>query len=150
MTAAEAVFFMRPNRIERTFSRFLGLLVGRFGLGLGHHYVLEVRGRKTGRLYSTPVNLFEFAGRRYLVFPRGRTQWVRNAQASGRVTLTKGRYSADFTVQPIPDQQKPELLKEYLRRFKAYVQRCFPIGPDAQPAEFVAIANRYPVFELLA
>jgi len=53
----ETHFFMRPNVVERTFSRFFGFLVGTLGLGLSHHYLLEVRGRRSGRLYSTPVNL---------------------------------------------------------------------------------------------
>src|SRR5438876_12206157 len=50
-------FFIRPNVVERTFSRLFGFLVGTLGLGLSHHYLLEVRGRRSGRLYSTPVNL---------------------------------------------------------------------------------------------
>ena len=54
-------------------------------------HVLEVRGRKTGALYSTPVDLLEERGTRYLVAPRGYTQWVRNAEISGEVTLRRGR-----------------------------------------------------------
>jgi len=143
-------FFIRPNVVERTFSRVFGFLVGTFGLGLSHHYLLEVRGRRSGRLYSTPVNLLEQAGRRFLISPRGETQWVRNARVAGAVTLVqRGRRQA-FRLQPVPDEEKPELLKQYLERFRIYVQRCFPVTAGSPAEEFVPIAHRYPVFELIA
>jgi F420H(2)-dependent quinone reductase len=82
----EMVRFDRPSAIERLFNMLFGLLVG-WGLGLPHNYLLQVRGRKSGRLYSTPVNLLSLDGKRFLVAPRGYTQWVRNAQASGTVSL---------------------------------------------------------------
>jgi hypothetical protein len=71
--------FRKPNLFERILNGAFGTLV-RFGLGLRHNYLLEVRGRKTDRVYSTPVDLLEFKERRFLVAPRGRTQWVRNAR----------------------------------------------------------------------
>ena len=146
----ETQFFMRPNVIERAFSRFFGFLVGTLGLGLSHHYLLEVRGRKSGRLYTTPVNLLEQGGRQFLVSPRGETQWVRNARVAGAVTLVqRGRRQA-FHLKPVPHEEKPNLLKVYLERFRLYVQRCFPVTAGAPAEEFVPIANRYPVFELIA
>jgi len=90
MNANSAVSgFRAPTALERTFNRFFGFLVG-LGLGLKHNYLLQVRGRKSGKLYSTPVDLLEMDGRRFLVAPRGRTQWVRNAEAAGEITLKKG------------------------------------------------------------
>ena len=53
--------FQKPSTIEQLFNRVFGLLVG-LGLGLSHNYVLQVRGRKTGRMYSTPVNLLYVYG----------------------------------------------------------------------------------------
>src|SRR5207253_6928782 len=82
--------FHAPSSLERVFNRIYGLLVG-LGLGFSYNYLLEVRGRKSGRTYSTPIDLLELNGKRYLVAPRGRTQWVRNAEAAGEVTLKKGR-----------------------------------------------------------
>jgi hypothetical protein len=50
----------------------------------------------------------------------------------------------------VPEADKPELLRTYLDRFKLTVQRYFPV-PAGSPADaFASIANRYPVFELLA
>jgi hypothetical protein len=75
--------FLEPKPVEKLFNRLFGFLVG-LGFGLEHNYLLQVRGRKSGRVYSTPVNVLDVAGKRYLVAPRGRTQWVRNAEAVGR------------------------------------------------------------------
>jgi deazaflavin-dependent oxidoreductase (nitroreductase family) len=124
------------------------VLVG-LGLGLPHNYLVQVRGRKSGKIYSTPIDLLELEGKRFLVAPRGRTQWVRNAEAAGEVTLKRGRTRLRYRIRPIPDPEKPELLKAYLDRFKTTVQRYFPVPAGSPPQSFVEIAGNYPVFELL-
>ena len=139
--------FLRPTRIERAFNSIFGALV-RIGVGLPHNYVLQVRGRKSGRLYSTPVNLMDVGGALYLVCPRGRSQWVRNAEASGRVTLVRGSFRREFALTAVAAGEKPPLLKSYLDRYKTVVQRYFPV-PAGSPLEaFAAYAARYPVFAL--
>jgi deazaflavin-dependent oxidoreductase (nitroreductase family) len=140
--------YRKPSAAELFFNRFFGLLV-RLGLGLPHNYLVEVRGRRTGKLYSTPIDLLEINGKRFLVAPRGRTQWVRNAEAAGEVTLKKGKTRLRYQIQPIPDSGKPELLKAYLDRFKTTVQRYFPVPAGSPPQAFVEVARNYPVFELL-
>jgi len=142
------VAFRKPSSVEKFFNRAFGLLVG-LGLGLRHNYLLEVRGRKTGRLYSTPVNLLEFRGKRYLVAPRGQTQWARNAQASGEISLKKGTSRRRFRLRAIPNEEKPEVLKAYLDSFTTTVQRYFPIPADSPLEAFAALATEYPAFELL-
>ena len=125
--------FVIPPQSSHCFNRCFGFLVG-LGLGMKHNYLLQVRGRKSGKLYSTPIDLLEFQGKRYLVAPRGRTQWVRNAEAAGEVTLKKGSSRQSYHLRPVADAEKPELLKAYLDSFKTAVQRYFPIaaGSDAQ------------------
>lgn len=140
--------FERPNPIERAFTRAFGFLVG-LGLGLPHNYLLEVRGRKTGRTRATPVDVLDLGGRRFLVAGRGRTQWVLNAEAAGEVTLRKGRVRLKFRLRAVPDSEKPEVLKAYLDRFKLTVRRYFPVAPGTPAQAFVDLAERYPVFELL-
>ena len=140
--------FTSPNAADRFFNRAFGFLV-KIGLSLPHNYLLEVRGRKSGHIYSTPVNLLEISGKRYLVAPRGYTQWVRNVEASGEASLVKRGRRQAFRFQPVADQTKPEILKAYLDRFKLTVQRYFPI-PAGSPAEaFQPLAARYPVFEIV-
>ena len=142
--------FRAPTAIERGFNRVFGFLVG-MGLGLSHSYLLQVRGRKSGKLFSTPVDLLALGGKRFLVAPRGRTQWVRNAEAAGEVTLKKGKTQQRFLLRrPIPDADKPEILKAYLDNFKREVQTYFPL-PAGSPAEaFAELVQNYPAFELIA
>ena len=130
-------------------NKAFGALVG-LGLGLRHNYLLQVRGRKTGRMYSTPIDLLELEGRRFLVAPRGRTEWVRNAEAAGEVALKKGTRRQKFRIRVVPNEEKPEILKAYLDRFKLTVQRYFPVRAGSEPWDFVEVTERYPVFELLS
>jgi deazaflavin-dependent oxidoreductase (nitroreductase family) len=141
--------FERPSASERLFNKLFGFLVG-LGLGLSHNFLLEVRGRKTGRLYSTPVDVLVLGGRRYLVAPRGQTGWVRNALASGTVVLKKGRRREELRVRALSADEKPTVLKAYLDRFKLAVQRYFPVPAGAPEAAFEPLVDRYPAFELLS
>jgi deazaflavin-dependent oxidoreductase (nitroreductase family) len=146
--ASSVPSFRQPTAIERLFNRVFGLLVG-MGLGFRYNYLLQVRGRKSGKLYSTPIDLLEVGGRRYLVAPRGQTQWVRNAEAAGEVELKKGSFHQSFGLRPIVNGDKPPLLKAYLENFKKEVQRYFPIAAGSDVEAFEGIAGDYPVFELL-
>ena len=146
--ASNAPAFQKPTAGERVFNRIFGFLVG-LGLGLPHNYLLQVRGRKTGRVYSSPINLLVIGGKRFLVAPRGRTQWVRNAEAAGEVTLKKGFSRHAYRLRPIPDAEKAEFLKAYLDRFRRTVQRYFPVPAGAPVGAFAGLAADYPVFELL-
>ena len=139
--------FLEPKPIEKIFNRAFGYLVG-LGIGPGYVYLLQVRGRKSGRLYETPVYMLDVEGKRYLVAPRGRTQWVRNAGATGEVTLKKGRSRQSYRLRPIPDEEKPPLLKLYLESFVTAVQRYFSLKAGSAPEAFREVAPNYPIFEL--
>ena len=95
------------------------------GIGLRHNYLLQVQGRKTGRVYSTPIDLLEFKGRRFLVAGRGRTQWVRNAEAAGEVVLKRAATQQKYRIRVVPNEEKPEFLKAYLDRFKLLSNNIF-------------------------
>jgi len=144
-----APVFRKPSAIEAIFNRVFGFVVG-LGLGFPYNYLLQVRGRKSGRLYSTPIDLLELDGKKYLVAPRGRTQWVRNAEAAREVTLKRGRTRQTFAIHAIPEAQRPRFLKAYLDRFRREVQRYFPVPAGSDEQAFSSIAANYPVFELLA
>jgi deazaflavin-dependent oxidoreductase (nitroreductase family) len=141
--------FREPNFFERILNKTFGALVG-LGIGLRHNYLVEVSGRRTGRVYSTPIDLLEFEERRFLVAPRGRTQWVRNAERAGEIVLKRGRMRQKFRIRTASNEEKPELLKAYLDRFKLTVQRYFPVPAGSRPEAFTEVAEQYPVFELLA
>src|SRR5450755_4863240 len=128
--------FRPPSLVERLFNKVFGLAVG-LGFGFSYNYLLQVRGRKSGKIYSTPIDLLELGGKRFLVAPRGRTQWVRNAEAAGEVTLKKGSKRLRFRLRPIPDADKPTILKAYLDTFKREVQGYFMIPAGSPPDAFV-------------
>jgi deazaflavin-dependent oxidoreductase (nitroreductase family) len=140
--------FRKPSAAEAFFNRVLGFLVG---LGIGPDYMrrLQVVGRKSGRIYSTPVNLLGFRGKAILVAPRGRTQWVRNAETAGEITLKRGKARNRYRLRAVPDGEKPEILKLYLERYKSQVQRYFPVPAGSPAGSFGAVAANYPVFELI-
>jgi len=140
--------FRQPTAIERAFNKTFGFLVG-IGLGFSYNYLLQVRGRKSGKIYSTPIDLLEIDGKRFLVAPRGRAQWVRNAEAAGEVTLKKGSQRNKFGLRTLSDQEKPAILKAYLDQFKREVQGYFPV-PAGSPLEaFRDLVQNYPAFELI-
>jgi hypothetical protein len=147
MGATNQTAYRRPTVVERGFDRLLALLV-RFGLIRGHFHVLEVRARRSGRIVSLPVDPVDIAGQRYLVSPRGETQWVRNARAAGELVLAQGKRRRRYRVHELALDLRPPVLKEYLDRFAAEVQRFFPVVKGSSAEAFTGLAIRYPVFEL--
>jgi hypothetical protein len=139
--------YQRPSAIERIFGRVLVFLI-LIGLVRGHFYVLKVRGRKSGRTISLPVDPIELAGQRYLVCPRGDSNWVRNVRAAGEIELVRGLRGRRFAVREIPADARPPVLKAYLDQFTAEVQRFFPVPRGSPPEAFSDLAPRYPVFKL--
>jgi deazaflavin-dependent oxidoreductase (nitroreductase family) len=121
----------------------------RLGISVAGSRVLEVRGRKTGEPRRTPVNLLEFDGARYLLAPRGNTQWVKNLRANSEGRLLVGRRGEAFTAVEVPDGDKPPLLRAYLKRWKWEVGVFFGgVGPDAGDEELARIAPDHPAFRL--
>jgi deazaflavin-dependent oxidoreductase (nitroreductase family) len=124
-------------------------LLTRMGISLFGSRVLEVRGRSSGQPRRTPVNPLTFEGQRYLVAPRGETQWARNLRVSGQGRLLGGRHAEDFTAVELEDQQKPPILRAYLKRWKFEVGVFFDgVGPDSSEEELLAAAPKHPVFQL--
>jgi deazaflavin-dependent oxidoreductase (nitroreductase family) len=131
------------------FNRTVAALT-RMGLSVAGSRVLEVRGRKTGEPRRTPVNLLTLEGARYLVAPRGHTQWVRNLRARGEGRLLLGRRADGFTAVELPDDDdKVPILRAYLRRWKWEVGVFFGgVGPDSSDAELRRIAPDHPIFRI--
>ena len=139
--------FQKPSPVESLINKAIGLLA-RLGVGPAYMHLLEVRGRRSGKTYTTPVNLIDLNGRRYLVGARGHTAWSKNAAVAGVVTLRRGFQSQQYRVVPVSDELKPEILKAYLDRYRRDVQRFFAVSAGSPVGAFAAIANMHPVFEL--
>ena len=143
-----AARYVRPDRSTEIFN---GIVAGltRLGVSVWGSRVLAVRGRASGEWRTTPVNLLTLDGTRYLVAPRGLTQWVRNIRVAGGGELRVGRRVEEFTVVELTDDEKPAILRAYLRRWKFEVGMFFD-GVDASASDETlrGIAPGYPVFRL--
>src|ERR671922_1877776 len=105
--------YIAPDWFTRkVFNRIVAALT-RLGISVWGSRVLEVRGRKTGEPRRTPVNLLTIEGTRYLVAPRGHTQWVRNLRAAGEGELRLGRRVEHFRAIELVDDEKPAVLRAY-------------------------------------
>jgi hypothetical protein len=139
--------YLKPGAVERIFGQALVLLV-RIGLVRGHFYVLEVRGRKSGRTISLPVDPLDLNGKRYLVCARGNSNWVRNARSAGEVVLVRAMRRRRHVVRELSPELRAPVLKAYLDRFAGEVQRFFPVPKGSTVEAFTDLAPQYPVFEL--
>ena len=142
--------YLQPGWFTKNvFNRIVAGLT-RMGVSVLGSRVLEVRGRTSGEPRQVPVNLLTVDGRRYLVAPRGETQWVRNLRASGgEAILLLGRRREGVAATELADEEKPPLLRAYLKRWKAEIGVFFKgVGPDASDDELLRIAPGYPVFRL--
>ncbi len=124
-------------------------ILTRAGISVWGSRELRVRGRKSGEWRTTPVNLLAFDGEHYLVAPRGETQWVRNLRAAGNGELRVGRRIQVFQATELADEEKLDVLRAYLTRWKAEVGVFFSgIGANASDADLRRIAPNHPVFRL--
>lgn len=148
---AAAPHYAAPGWFTRHVFNPLVAAATRLGLSVWGSRVLEVRGRTTGAVRSVPVNLLTHDGDRYLVAPRGETQWVRNLRVAGEGTLRLGRRAEPFRADELVDADKTEVLRAYLRRWKAEVGVFFDgVDADSSDAELAAIAPKHPVFRIRA
>jgi deazaflavin-dependent oxidoreductase (nitroreductase family) len=141
--------YVETGRAPELLNRVVGWLAGR-GVSLWGSRLLAVRGRRSGEWRTVPVNLLTHDGARYLVAPRGHTQWVRNLRAAGGTgELRLGSRAEAFIADELRDADKPAVLREYLRRWKFEVGMFFD-GVDASASDetLLAIAPGYPVFRL--
>ena len=123
----------------------------RLGISVRGARELSVVGRRSGAVRRVVVNLLEVDGQRYLVAPRGNTQWVRNVRAAGQAELRVGRHVDTVTPVELADAAKPTIIREYLRKWKAEVGMFFEgIDEHASDDEILAIAPGFPVFALAA
>ena len=125
-------------------------LTDQLGIGLKGSRVLSVRGRKSGKWFRTPVNPLEFSGQRYLVSPRGTTQWVRNIRASREARLSFRRKTETIHVEEVPDAEKAPILRAYLKNWAWEVGTFFAgVGATASEEELLRIAPDHPVFRIV-
>ncbi len=150
MTAATADRYLRPTWFTQHVVNRAIRRLARLGLSPKGLRELSVVGRTSGEPRTVAVNLLELDGRQYLVAPRGTTEWVRNLRvADGRGELRVGRRRQAFRATELVDTDKPDVLREYLRRWRAEVKVFFTgIDVDATDEQLLGIAPGFPVFAL--
>ncbi|MQY23145.1 nitroreductase family deazaflavin-dependent oxidoreductase [Nocardia macrotermitis] len=140
--------YIGPSGMDSIMNRVVNLLP-KLGVSVAGSRLLAVRGRKSGEWRTTLVNVLTTDGRRYLVAPRGHTQWVRNLRVSGAGELRLGRKSEAFTAIELSDADKIPVLRAYLDRWGWEVGRFFEgVTKHATDAELAEIAPGFPVFAL--
>ena len=148
MSAESQPRYLEPNRSARIFNATVGQLT-KMGISVYGSRVLAVRGRKSGEWRTTPVNPLTIGEQRYLVSPRGNTQWVRNMRVAGGGELRIGRRVETFTATELPVEERPAILRTYLKKWKFEVGMFFQgVGPDATEEKMLAIAPDHPVFRI--
>jgi deazaflavin-dependent oxidoreductase (nitroreductase family) len=149
MTAQTPRRYQEPGWFTRNvFNKVIAGLTG-LGISVLGSRVLAVRGRKSGEWRTTPVNLLIIDGQRYLVSPRGHTQWVRNLRVAREGELRLGRRAEPFIAEEVSDDDKPAILRAYLARWKAEAGVFFGgVGPDASEAELRRISPDHPAFKV--
>ena len=140
--------YIKPTTLDRAFNAFLQLLT-KLGISVYGSRVLAVRGRKSGEWRTIPVNLLTHEGERYLVAPRGETEWVRNIRVAGGGELWLGRTREAIDVVELADAAKPPVLRRYLDKWWFEVGRFFEgVGRDASLEDLRRIAPGFPVFRV--
>jgi deazaflavin-dependent oxidoreductase (nitroreductase family) len=141
--------YQRPGRFTNLVLNRAVAGLTRLGLSVWGSRLLRVRGRRSGEWRTTPVNLLTLDGKRYLVAPRGHTQWVRNLRAAGAGELVVGRRVEPFRAVEVADGEKEPILRAYLRRWKLEVGVFFAgVSDQSSPEELRRIAPDHPVFQI--
>jgi deazaflavin-dependent oxidoreductase (nitroreductase family) len=140
--------YQKPTSVDKAFNASVAWLTRR-GISVWGSRVLRVRGRKSGQWRSNPVNVLTVDGARYLVAPRGETEWVRNFRVAGEGELVLGRRVEAFRAEELGDNAKVEVLRAYLRRWKFEVGKFFGgVSADSPDDELRRIAPEHPVFRI--
>lgn len=141
----------RPYR-KSPWRRALNAVVrplARAGLTGPRTHLLTVPGRRTGRLWSTPVSIVEHDGARWLVAPYGDRNWVQNARAAGSVELRRGRRREQLDVEELAPVEAVPVLRRYYELGRT-TRPLFHVRLDSPHEEWLAEAPRHPVFRLRA
>jgi deazaflavin-dependent oxidoreductase (nitroreductase family) len=149
MQGGAMAHYKKPDSFTKNVFNPLVALLMKAGISVRGSRILAVRGRTSGEMRTTPVNLLTYEGTRYLVAPRGETQWVRNLRAADDGELRLGRKRQQFRAEELPNAEKPPLLRAYLKAWAWEVGQFFDgVKHDSPDAEIERIAPNHPVFRI--
>lgn len=141
-------FYRRPTKVTQTFNRFMSWLASH-GLMPSDTITLEVKGRRSGMIRSNVVTWVKQDEERYLVSPRGESEWVRNVRAADGEAVIRRRGGEKVRLEEVPAEERAAIIKAYLAKTKMATRQHFGVDPKAEIGEFEAIAARHPVFRIV-
>lgn len=121
------------------------------GVPMGPLRLLTVRGRKSGKLYTTPVALVQEGRARWLVAAFGEVNWVHNLRAAGEAQLRRGWQKETIGVVELGADAAAPILQTFLRRFHLvpFIPPYFAATPQSPLADFEREAATHPVFRII-
>jgi deazaflavin-dependent oxidoreductase (nitroreductase family) len=142
--------------MARTYRRHLGTRVinlwfralTTLGLGASYRQILTVPGRKTGRPHSTPVDVIEVGGDRWLVAGYGPANWVLNTRAHGKVALRRGGHSETYKVEEAGAEDAIPVLRKYIAEIHV-TRPYFDATANSSDEAVAAELSRHAVFRLI-
>lgn len=139
-------FYSKPSGFTKKMNSFLGWLGG-VGMGPRKMVQLTVKGRKSGQPRTVAVNIVEYEGNRYLVAPRGNTEWSRNAiAANGEAVIKRGK-EENVRLVDIPVTERAPIIQKYVKE-TAVVRGEFGLKEDCTLEEAAGIADKHPTFRI--
>jgi len=138
----------RVRWLTRRVNAVFTWLAGR-GRGKRYLHVLTVAGRRTGQPRSTPVDVMDVAGQRFLVAPYGEVNWVRNVRAAGSVRLSRAGDDTSWRAEEVHGLAAVPVLRQYIRTVPV-TRAYWEVAADAPDEELAAVVDRHPVFRLHA
>ena len=142
-------FYRRPLKPTQWLNRALSWLAA-LGLTPSDTVTIEVKGRRSGKVRANPVTWVEHDGQRYLVGPRGESEWVRNVRAAGGEAVLRHRGRRQVRLEELLAEQRAPIIKAYLKKTAIATRQHFGLSSDADLAEFERIASRHPVFRIVS
>jgi deazaflavin-dependent oxidoreductase (nitroreductase family) len=142
--------YLAPDRFTRNVMNPFVRWLARRGISLVGSRELRVVGRKSGQVRTVVVNLLDLDGTKYLVSPRGHTEWVRNLRAAGGAgELRVGRKVEAFQATELDDDTKVPVIRAYLDKWGWEVGQFFDdLSKTSSDDEIAAVAAGFPVFRL--
>jgi F420H(2)-dependent quinone reductase len=137
----------RPSRLARALNEITKWAAGA-GLPPQRQQVLEVRGRRSGRLISFPIVVVDYGGERYLVSMLGaRASWVANVRAAGGHATLRHGGREPIALDEVEVSERAPILKRYLELAPG-ARPHVAVPVDAPLTEFERVAKDHPVFRI--
>jgi deazaflavin-dependent oxidoreductase (nitroreductase family) len=122
---------------------------------LGPMMLLTVRGRRSGRPRTTPVDVHEYRGQRYLIATHGEGQWVQNLRVAVDGTLSLGWRHQTFSSVELPPEAGGPIIRDVLAPLLAapgirgtMLRQQLGLRADSALQDYVVAARSHPVFAL--